>query len=1186
LDLSGRNPLVNISVHKMWLLDEDVKKAEKVYKQQQFFLKEYALQTTLLSSHFIKWKHPKKDKFYTSPLFIKPVKVLKNQKIELQFDVEYINDNFTINPIVKNEFNTLFNIDLTTVELNRNKHTDEIINTLIKSLESNGNRMHLTDQFSVLEQWEIIKIDAVGIFNYKKAILAKDYDLISQKPNNSILNLLGENLSHSQQLNQIDVVNVNSNQLKAIEQSSYQNTVIQGPPGTGKSNTIVELIKEFLLKGKSVLFVSEKKSALDVVFQKLCQEDLGLLSAYFDASKQQKKQFYQRLKQTINLLQTNQQIDENKQINQQIAELESFFKAYLQLKSTNTKEQVSIINLLEDINQNQYPLDKIEAKSTITPYKNWMKYAQFLEELEVIAISKFNSKTLSDLSFISLNQAIFTQAKSIDLLSKRLKELKLILQSFSELDAVYNLNWSWSDWSTHSVASSVLQMANRSQIDVLDPNSKKHKSFNTWSKKYDLLKHKLELSQKFVENWRVKPKVNQIEDLIDELKQYKPSLFNRFKKLKAKIVFKNYKQNISVEQQIKVLHQLKDYYQLQHQFNEVKLKLKHNLGILNPDIEINQLMAMRQKLEANSHQQYEFLLEHPHSLQLIEDLHQLQPKIQQANQIKRFLFHQLEDLSIDELYQMIKKIDRDLPLYNYYLPEIKKYLGLPSEVLNFVRHNNYSVKALTGLVTFHTYHSMLRFENHLKNLKGSDLQFNFKKLKNLKALKNKQVVGHIITQKQNQWHQVEQLIQTPSSKLNSEQKLLKKAYKHSKKIIFHESAKQQQHLPIKSLIEQTNNQIFDLLPLWMMNPLTISEGLPCQANLFDVVIFDEASQIPLEDSLPAIYRANQMVIVGDSKQMPPSQFFTHSKETISLLMEAETSLPALMLNTHYRSHQPKLIQFSNQQFYDNELNYFPPSTTEVPLVLNYIKNGVFDKGKNNIEAIAVAEAYKQYLLNGNKSVGIIAFSKEQEQEIVKQIQKLNLSYNEQLLVRNLENTQGIERDYIIISVGYGFNKEGVFRQNFGPINQAFGANRLNVMLTRSQKQITVCCSVKSSDFKWSENRGVQLLKAYLLFVENESTKDLELPENTLQKEVYLWFEKNENVQYNKAINGQMMDCFINTKSNKILLIDPGLNPNESEDIYSQLDILNQRFNAVKVLLSTDYFNNKERFKSEVLSFLK
>jgi hypothetical protein len=281
---------------------------------------------------------------------------------------------------------------------------------------------------------------------------------------------------------------------------------------------------------------------------------------------------------------------------------------------------------------------------------------------------------------------------------------------------------------------------------MLDPNSKKYNSFNTWSKKYDLLKHKLELSQKLVENWRIKPKVNQIEDLIDELNHYKPSFLNRFKTFKAKLVFKNYKQNISTKQQIKVLYQLKDYYQLQYQFDEVKLKLKHNLGILNPDIEINQLMAMRQKLEANSHQQYVFLLEHPHSLQLIEDLHQLQPKIQQANQIKRFLFFQLENMSIDELYQMIKKIEKDLLHYNYYLPEIKKYLSLPTDVLNFVKHNSNSVKELTGLVIFHTYNSLLKFETHLKDIKGSDLQLNFKKLKDFKAKKNKQIIDEIILQ--------------------------------------------------------------------------------------------------------------------------------------------------------------------------------------------------------------------------------------------------------------------------------------------------------------------------------------------------------------------------------------------------------------------------------------------------------
>lgn len=1187
-DLSVRNPLVNIKPNRLWWVDVNDENAPKIYKKQQYFLKEYALQTSLLVTHFIKWKHPKKDKFYTSPLFITPVKVNKNQKIELRFQYETLNDQYTINPVIKNVFKTIFNVDF-----NTNQPINERIDFLVQSLETNGNKVSFVDGFTDIEQWEIITLKAVGTFNYKKAILAQDYAQLIKHPNQSLQILLGEQQPIFSQNNLIDVVNLNPSQTKAVSESLVNNTVIQGPPGTGKSNTIVELIKQCLLNQKKVLFVSEKKSALDVVYQKLSNDGLSQLLAYFDGSKQQKKQFYGLLKSSIKLIQEVTPPVNLKNVSKQIDDINNWFDAYLSLSQVNTQQSVSGKMLFDEIISENYK----NTPSTITsvpPYQVWNKYLQFLEELEDLSILTFKNKTLkqpvktlSELSFIHLNRAVFTQNHPLDLLNKRLTELKSVLKTFTELDAVYNLNWSWEDLSKHSVASSILQMANLSQLDILDPYSKKYKSFNTWTKKYELLKHKINISQKLIDNWSIKPKFNQIDDLIDELTQSKSNIFSIFQSSNVKKVFKHYNKPISPMQKIKVLKHLKQHYQLTFDLEEITIKLKHNLGILNPDVEINQLMAMRKKLESNSHQQYVFLLEHPQSLQLIEDLHQLQPKIQQANQIKRFLFNQFTPTSIDNLNNLIKQIEADLPHYNYYLPEIKKLLSLPPNIINFIKQNPKKIKQLTETVVFNTLNQLLKFEPHLKQLTGQQVLEKFNELKQLKTIKNKQITQQIVFNQQKRWQMNQQLILTSSTKLKTEQKQLKKDVKKSKRIIFHETAKQQQHLPVKSLIEQTSNLLFDIVPVWMMNPLSIAESLPCKANMFDVVIFDEASQIPLEDSLPAVYRGKHIVVVGDSKQMPPSQFFSSQNETVSLLMEADVNLASILLKTHYRSHHPKLMEFSNLNFYDNELNYFPPATVEPPLILNYIKQGKFENGKNIIEAKSVANTYHQHLKNGKKEVGIIAFSVEQEQEIIKQINALHLPQNNRLLIRNLENAQGIEKDYIIISIGYGFNNEGKFKQQFGPLNNTYGANRLNVLLTRAKKQITVCTSIKSTDFKLTENIGVQLLKDYLAFVEQNNQLVTTQPQHYLHHKIDGWLKSNPatqqlNIKYHQAINGQMINAFIDENSQNILLIDPCLNNNETQNIYTLLDVLQQRFSKVKVVLSKNYIDNPTRFKTEII----
>ena len=1185
-DLSAKNPLINIKPNKLWLIDVDLNNAQNIYKKQQFYLKEYALQTSLLASHFIKWKHPQKNIFYTSPLYISEVKIVKNQKIELNYKYEVLTKKPTINPLIKHVFKTLFGIDIID-----NLNIDENIHQLKQLLESNGSNIVFKNQFTNSEQWEIIKINAIGTFNYKKAVLAQDYNKIQLNPNHAILNLLGETTDLIKESKTIEVVNLDNSQTEAVKSSLIQNTVVQGPPGTGKSNTIVELIKQCLIENKKILFVSEKKSALDVVYQKLNKEGLSNLIAYFDGTKQQKKQFYRVLKQSINLTQNNIINDnELKTTDLKIKELKTSLNAYLSISKINPQHGVSIKTLFDEIIIENYKTHN--TNTTIPPYKLWAKYQVFFEELEELVTSNFtnnttkaNINTLSQTGFIHLNKAIFLQNQPIDLLHKRLNELKDILNTFSQIEAIYHLNWTWKDWYMHSIAASILQMANRTQLEILDPKSKKYKSFNTWSKKYDLLKHKLKIADNQAKNWKIKPKLNQIDYLIDELKHNKLNLFSIFKNSKTKQVFKHYNQNLSKTQQIEVLNQLKSYYKLKFDLEEVTIKLKHNLGILNPDVEINQLMAMRQKLESNSHQQYVFLLEHPLSLQLIEDLHQLQPKIQQANQIKQFLFNQPSNLSILNLQQLIKQIEINLPQYNYYLPEIKKCLGLPQEIINFIKQNPLTIHKLSSIVVHHTLNSLLRFEPDLKQLSGQKLWNNFIALKTLNLKKNKQITQQIIANKQIYWQKINTLINTPTSKLKTQQKKQKKELKNSKKLIFHESAKQQQHLPVKQLLKQSEKLLFNSLPLWIMNPLTIAESLPCKADIFDIIIFDEASQIPLEDSLPAVYRAKQLVIVGDNKQMPPSQFFSNQTQTQSLLTEAETNLVSKMLTTHYRSHHPKLMQFSNQYFYDNELNYFPPATNEPPFILNYVTNGLFQNNKNTIEAKAVAQTYYQYLKNGKTNVGIIAFSAEQEQEIIKQIKTLQVPNNPQLLIRNLENAQGIEKEYIIISVGYGFNEKGQFRQHFGPINQAYGANRLNVLLTRAQKQITLCTSITSSHFKPSLNTGVQLLKNYLAFIEQEHYSVQQYPNLQLHQIVHNYLKSHQNIQYIKAVNGQTINAFINKQNLKILLIDPCLNSNETQDIYTLFDVLSQRYSKIKILLSIDYILNKDRFKNEILTFL-
>jgi superfamily I DNA and/or RNA helicase len=1175
-DLSSRNPLINSLVNKLWFVDISDNNAEKVYKKQLFFNREYGLQTTILVSHFIKWKSVKNGKFYTSPLIYQLVKVIKNQKISLSYEYQIETDTIAVNPILKNEFLKVFDIQLDLI----NKDIECFLKELKLKLELNGDKIKLLDEWNDIDEWQIISSNAIGNFNYKKSVLGKDYDYLLNNPNQSICELLDGEVQKSPNNYVIELPNSDNSQKEGITKAMDCNMVIQGPPGTGKSHTIVELIKQNLRLGKKVLFVSEKRSALDVVFEKLKAQDLIHLAAYFNSEKNQKKEFYANLKLAIE--KDNRLVDQTQILDFKINELEEYFKLYSQgLTHKEDESDMSIIDLVGYLAEYQVLELEYNAQYKIPNHKQWSKYLQFLEEIEEIGSSDFGVKDISQLPFLGLNKSVFIENNPLSKIEKRLHELLVWIDEVDQMLEKYNLKWTWSELSKYCLSASVLNMANKSQLDILDPKTKQSKSFDIWSKKYELAKNKLELNSKLCSNWLIIPDLGEIDELLSQIDQKREKWWKFFfKKSKVSLVFSHYDGILSADLKGEALKNIKENYFLRASLSELEIKLKHNLNILNPEIDINYLFQLRQKLNTLSSNQYITLLEHENSLNLIEELHGLQIQIQKSNQIIKFLFVDFEIGSLKSISAKINELRKNTPKFSHHLPEIKKTVNLPIEILDFIKSNALRVEDLTKIVMYHSYLDKVRFQPTLKNIESIDILVNFKALKRLKSLKDDEIINEIKINKFKDLQNTEKLLNTPASKLTVEQKQDKKSARRSKNVIFHEISKKQQHLPIKELVKQTSYSIFNIQPLWIMNPLSIAENLPCDANLFDLIIFDESSQIPLEDAIPAIYRSKQVVVVGDSNQMPPSQFFSSSTESVTLLNQATSVFNSHLLTWHYRSEHPRLMQFSNEHFYDNELSYFPSVSEQNPSELYKVENGVFENGKNVIEAKITADKYALIYNSGIFNVGIIAFSREQQNQIEVEIHKLNLPINLDLLITNLENAQGVERDVILISIGYGFNPEGIFRMNFGPINQDYGANRLNVLLTRAKQKMIVITSVHSTDFKLSANRGVQLLQDFIGFAEGESNPKHHYPVNFIHYQV-----KNIltdlHVKYYPALNGLAVNCFVQHNTGKILLIDPSLNSNENDDLFTILSVIEDRFKSVKVLLSHDYWRNIERFTKEV-----
>ncbi len=344
-----------------------------------------------------------------------------------------------------------------------------------------------------------------------------------------------------------------------------------------------------------------------------------------------------------------------------------------------------------------------------------------------------------------------------------------------------------------------------------------------------------------------------------------------------------------------------------------------------------------------------------------------------------------------------------------------------------------------------------------------------------------------------------------------------------------ELAKKARHLPVRQLMARAGNAIQAATPVFLMSPLSVAAYLPPGAIGFDLVIFDEASQVRPVDALGTLLRGRQAVVVGDDRQLPPTRFFdrltggddafedeesSSDVESILGLFSAQGA-PDRMLRWHYRSRHESLIAVSNREFYDGRLVVFPSPDArrhDAGLVFRHLPQAAYDRGRSRTnpgEAEAVAEAVMGFARDqlrrpaGERfSLGVATFSVAQMQAIVDRIERRRRDEpeveeffaegsEEPFFIKNLENVQGDERDVIYISIGYGRTAEGSVSLNFGPLNGEGGERRLNVLITRARVRCEVFTNLTADDLDPSRTRarGVQALRSFLAFARDGEEED-------------------------------------------------------------------------------------------------
>jgi hypothetical protein len=413
----------------------------------------------------------------------------------------------------------------------------------------------------------------------------------------------------------------------------------------------------------------------------------------------------------------------------------------------------------------------------------------------------------------------------------------------------------------------------------------------------------------------------------------------------------------------------------------------------------------------------------------------------------------------------------------------------------------------------------------LQGVDGERLRTGFERYQHLQQQRTgatRAAVQHLWQEKQKA-----RLLAATGSRLNGEGAELKRRL-----LVRGERALKVRQVIAQGAAVQGGDPLFDLRPVWMASPATVAQIFP-RAALFDVVIFDEASQCRLEEALPVLTRAKRVVIAGDPRQLPPTRFFesavaqsqdseaeTDQERFVEQQGEAEDLLTAALqleieqcfLDVHYRSANADLIAFSNEHFYDSRLQPIPGhprhQAERAPVRLVAV-NGTYDKRVNPAEALAVVERVKALLAQKEPpSIGVACFNLGQRDLIADELDKAALADPafsarlaqarertgagsfEGLFVKNLENVQGDERDVMLVSTTYGPDPKGRFYRRFGPLGQAGGGRRLNVLVTRARQEVQLFTSIPPEVYRslpalapGQAPNGVWLLFSYLGFAE-------------------------------------------------------------------------------------------------------
>ena len=1026
----------------------------------------------------------------------------------------------------------------------------------------------------------------LGNFNYKKMSLVRDYNQVidQQLQHHTFDDLFSDSPrpfhTHSFDPNRPDdwfhVITADPAQTKAILQSrAGYSYIIQGPPGTGKSQTITNLIADFVARGKNILFVCEKRAALDVVYHRLKQNGLDELCCYIHDSQGDKREFIKDLKATYENFTGNRSdlgsIRAKRQallekMNGNIEMIKDFHATSLVEK---TETGIPVRKLIERIIECRQYLVTISAKEEelLPSYKKWKDAGPVITGLAEALEDAGSDPVFSAHPFSRIADHIFMadnphglldgylqQAQNgLQELENVIRENKIAQEHVQLLDSVKNLV---------QFAVVLYPLALTGNLSLADPTRPEAQEFERQYRQYrekqEVYRQAMQKNIHWTQKFSEQDLLNSLPIALKNEGTFSSFLHGNWQKLKKQLhAGYDFSQHAVRPSYTSILELLQAEYEADRQQAQSRRELQDRYHVDNIDTTWLSIEVLHHK---RGDKVLNYVLQHPEAPSLISALQTLHQPLHEVESSLRRCLHDPVAGDLASIRDDLQNIQLNGEILRDLLPALRSFTGLPAEVKDALRHLALSPIQAEAAIARKALHQLYQSNRGFAGIEGQAIEKAVQQLGDSYTVLQRLNADLIRAYVRERFLQQVDLANMASSQLNDEQKKFKKTYNEGRKILENEFGKTMRYKSIRELSARESGLVLkDIKPVWLMSPYSVSDSLPLDSDHFDVVIFDEASQITLEEGVPALYRSRQTIIVGDEKQMPPTDFFAVqskdrdrddlegpgnmddldddewlSDDADSLLAQGTRKLNSALLSWHYRSHYETLISFSNHAFYEGALLTIPDKTIhhkgkppieiarnedavrladtlfDRSISFHFHTASVYEKRSNPAEAAYIAHLVRELLRrNTQESIGIVAFSQEQQHTIEFALDELaaqdtifgqkleeafNRTENDQftgLIIKNLENIQGDERDIIIMSVCYGFDSRRRMLMNFGPVNKRGGEKRLNVLFSRAKKHMAVISSIRYPDITNEYNEGANYLRRFLHYAERISLGDME-----------------------------------------------------------------------------------------------